>query len=105
MAKQVIYIFSALLSSVIAIPVGFIAYQQWKLNVDKYKRESNSTKLHINIVVKRFLRSVDINRVVDDKLYEELQEALALTDSYSEGIVTDWLFQVDPDTSAWLNLM
>ena len=98
--KQVIDIFSALLSPVIAISVGFIAYQQWKLNFDKEKRESNSNKLHIYIVVKRFLRSVDINRVVDDKLYEELQEALALTDAYSEGIVTDWLFQVDPDTSA-----
>jgi len=104
-AKQVIDIFSALLSPVIAISVGFIAYQQWKLNVDKEKRESNSNKLHIYIVVKRFLRSVDINRVVDDKLYEELQEALALADFYFDGIVTDWLFQVDSDASAWLNLM
>ena len=104
-AKQVIDIFSASLSPVIAISVGFIAYQQWKLNVDKEKRESNSNKLHIYIVVKRFLRSVDINRVVDDKLYEELQEALSLADFYFDGIVTDWLFQVDCDASAWLNLM
>jgi len=51
------------------------------------------------------LRSVDINRVVDDKLYEELREALALADFYFDGIVTDWLFQVDLDASAWLNLM
>ncbi|GAA66108.1 hypothetical protein [Pseudoalteromonas sp. BSi20429] len=51
------------------------------------------------------MRSVDINRVVDDKLYEEFQEALALADFYFDGIVTDWLFQVDSDASAWLNLM
>ncbi|WP_220491461.1 MULTISPECIES: hypothetical protein [unclassified Pseudoalteromonas] len=51
------------------------------------------------------MRSVDINHVVDDKLYEELQEALALADFYFDGIVTDWLFQVDSDASAWLNLM
>ncbi|MEI8623467.1 hypothetical protein P4S67_02660 [Pseudoalteromonas sp. B137] len=103
-AKQVIDTFSALLSPVIAISVGFIAYQQWKLNVDKEKRESNSNKLHIYIVVKRFLRSVDINHVVDDKLYEELQEALALADFYFDGIVTDWLFQVDSDASSLAKL-
>lgn len=103
-AKQIIDIFSALLSPVIAISVGFIAYQQWKLNVDKEKRESNSNKLKIYMVVKRFLQSVDNKRVVDTKLYEELQESIALADFYFDGIVTDWLFQVDCDATSWLNL-
>lgn len=103
--KQIIDIFSALLSPVIAISVGFIAYQQWKLNVDKDKREINSKKLQIYMVVKRFLRSVDTNRVVDKNLYEELQESIALADFYFDGIVTDWLFQVDCEASSWLDLM
>lgn len=102
--KQIIDIFSALLSPVIAISVGFIAYQQWKLNVGKEKRESNSNKLQIYMVVKRFLRSVDNNRVVDEKLYEELQESIALADFYFDGAVTDWLYQVDCDASCWLDL-
>ncbi len=102
--KQIIDIFSALLSPVIAISVGFIAYQQWKLNVDKEKRESNSNKLKVYMVVKRFLQSVDNNRVVDKKLYEELQEPIALADFYFDGIITDWLFQIDCDASSWLYL-
>jgi len=56
------------------------------------------------MVVKRFLQSVDNKRVVDKKLYEELQESIALADFYFDGIVTDWLFQVDCDASSWLNL-
>ena len=102
--KQIIDILSALLSPVIAISIGFIAYQQWKLNFDKEKRESNSNKLQIYMSVKRFLRSVDTSRVVEKKLYEELQESIALADFYFDGIVTDWLFQVDCDASCWLNL-
>lgn len=93
--KQIIEIFSALLSPVIAISVAYIAFQQWKLNANKEKRESNEHKLQIYTVVKRFLRNVDFKREVDEILYEELQESLALADFYFDGEVTDWLFQVD----------
>jgi hypothetical protein len=102
--KQIIDIFSALLSPVIAISVAFIAFQQWKLNANKEKRESNAHKLQIYMDVKRFLRSVDTTRNVDIKLYEELQESLALADFYFDGIVIDWLFEVDCAASCWLDL-
>ena len=102
--KQIIEIFSALLSPVIAISVAYIAFQQWKLNANKEKRESNSHKLQIYMVVKRFLRNVDMTREVDENLYEELQESLALADFYFDGLVTDWLFQVSCDSSCWLDL-
>ncbi|WP_028470049.1 hypothetical protein [Neptunomonas japonica] len=102
--KQIIDILSALLSPVIAISVAYIAYQQWKLNTNKEKRESNSQKLHIYMVLKRFLRAVDTSRSVDLILYEELQESLALADFYFNYAVTDWLFDVDCEASVWLDL-
>ncbi|MGL1166995.1 hypothetical protein ACSTLJ_00590, partial [Vibrio parahaemolyticus] len=49
--KQVIDIFSALLSPVIAVSVAYIAYQQWKLNVSKEKRDSKSERLQIYMAV------------------------------------------------------
>lgn len=99
--KQIIDIFSALLSPVIAISVAFIAFQQWKLNAIKERRESGQQKLQIYMVVKKFLIYVDVNRV----LYEELQEALASADFFFNDNVTDWLYEIDCASSACLNLV
>ena len=102
--KPIIDIFTALLSPVIAISVAYIAFQQWKLNANKEKREVNSQKLHIYMGVKRFLRYVDNNRTIKAELYDDLQESIALADFVFDEYVTNWLFDVDCASSAWLDL-
>ncbi|EPQ9952220.1 hypothetical protein ACUYO2_004223, partial [Vibrio vulnificus] len=101
--KQIIDIFSALLSPVIAVSVAYIAYQQWKLNVAKEKRDSKSERLQIYMAVQRLLRNTDNTRKVDPQLYENFQEALALADFYFDEGIIDWLTNVDSNASSWFN--
>ncbi|EHV2395441.1 hypothetical protein LG585_002166 [Vibrio parahaemolyticus] len=44
LVKQLVDIFSALLSPVIAVSVAYIAYQQWKLSAEKEKREQKADR-------------------------------------------------------------
>ncbi|MBQ4836021.1 hypothetical protein [Pseudoalteromonas luteoviolacea] len=101
--KQVIDIFTALLSPIIAISVAYIAYQQWKLNVAKEKRDLKSDRLKIYQSTQRLLRGIDNTHKVDLKVYEDFQESVALADFYFDEGVVDWLHNVDMEVSCWLN--
>ena len=102
--KPIIDLLSALTSPVVAITVVYIAYQQWQINASKASKETQKDKLEIYIVVKRFLRHVDSFRKVDQKLYNELQEAIALADFLFDADVTEWLFNVESEASCWLDI-
>ncbi len=103
LVKQLLDIFSALLSPVIAVSVSYIAYQQWKLSAEKEKREQKADRLKVYMSVQRLLRNTDSYRKVDSTLYEEFQEALALADFYFDSQLIDWLNEVDSNASSWFN--
>lgn len=101
--KPIIDLLSALTSPIVAITVVYIAYQQWKINASKASKDIQKEKLEIYMAVKRFLRHVDSFRKVDQKLYNELQEAIALADFLFDADVTEWLFNVEGEASCWLD--
>ena len=102
--KPMIDLLSALTSPFVAITVVYIAYQQWKINAAKASNEIKKEKLEIYMAVKRFLRNVDFFRQVDQKLYNEFQEATALADFLFDSDVTEWLFNVEIEASSWLDI-
>ena len=102
---EIIEMMTALLSPIVALTVTYIAYQQWKLNAAKEKREAGADRLKVYMVVKKFLESVDQSGAVDPKLYADLQESLALADFLFDSEVRDWLDGVDADASSWLDIM
>ena len=97
-------IFSSLTSPIVAIVVAYIAYQQWKVNYKKELRESNQHKLHVYLAVKRFLHSFDRTMEVDEKLYLEMQEALAISDFVFDEELNEWLSDIDDEASCWLDI-
>jgi len=101
--KPLIDLFTALLSPLVAIIVTYIAYQQWKINNSKEKREVKSEKLQVYLSAKRFLSKIDETRTVDESLYREFQEATALADFMFDETIIDWLADVNSDASSWLD--
>lgn len=101
--KPIIDLLSALTSPIVAITVAYIAYQQWKINAKKAFKETQKEKLEIYMAVKRFLHHFDTYQKIDQKLYSELHEAIALADFLFDKEVTDWLFNVDIEASSWLD--
>jgi hypothetical protein len=102
--KIIAAIFSSLTSPVVAIGVAYIAFQQWKVNSSKELRESNQHKIHVYLAVKKLLHSFDNTLKVDLKLYEEMQEALAIGDFIFDEKLNEWLLEVDSEAGCWLNI-
>jgi len=82
---------SSWLTPIIAIVAVYIAYQQYKTNSNRELRESKQEKLSVYKRVKLFLNSVDTTREISDKVYIELDEAIAEADFLFEEELTDWL--------------
>jgi len=101
--KIITGIFASLASPIVAIIVAYIAYQQWKVNSKKELRESNQHKLHVYLAVKRFLQSFDQKIEVDEKLYLEMQEALAISDFIFDEELNEWLNEIDCEATCWLD--
>lgn len=102
--QPIIDLLTALSSPVIAITVTYIAYQQWKINIHKASKEIQNEKLEIYMAVKRFLNHFDSYIEINQKLYEEFEEAIALAEFIFDSETNEWLSNVYLDAISWTDL-
>lgn len=100
--KPLLDLLNGLVSPVLASTVAYIAYQQWKTNDRKERRESRQEKLSIYKRVKTHMNYVDATREVRRDLYEEFREACAEADFVFPQELNNFLSEIDTNSLQWL---
>lgn len=100
--RPLVDLLTALLSPVLAATVAYIAYQQWKTNDKKEKRESRQEKLSIYKRVKTHMNYVNTTREVRRDLYEDFSEACAESDFIFPQELNDFLEEINRNSLWWL---
>jgi hypothetical protein len=101
--KPLIDLLNGLVSPFLAITVAYIAYQQWKTNQSREKRERREVKISIYKRVKSHLNYIDYKREIDPRLFEEFKQASAEADFVFSETVKEFLSDVESDSSQWLD--
>ena len=94
---------SALLTPIIAAVVAYIAYQQWRTDHRREKRESRASQLAVYRRAKALLRHVDYTREVDKELYSDFCDASAEADFLFPKGVREWLGEIESAAAQWLD--
>jgi len=81
----------ALLSPLVAIVVAYVAFQQWKTNLEREKRESRGAKLAVYRRVKLLLRDTLYTQTLNPNLYSDFCDACAEADFLFPEKLRGWL--------------
>ncbi|GMT47733.1 MAG: hypothetical protein IEMM0007_1299 [bacterium] len=101
--KPLIYLLNGLVGPVLAATVAYIAYQQWKTNDRKEKRETRGIKISIYKRIKSHLHYIDTTREVRKDLYEEFKQAYAEADFVFHKKLDEFLSEIDINSFQWLS--
>ena len=101
--KPLIDLLNGLVSPFLAVTVAYIAYQQWKTNQSREKREQREIQVSIYRRVKSHLNYIDYKREIDPGLFEEFKQASAEADFVFPEAVKEFLADVESDSSQWLD--
>ncbi|ATC95134.1 hypothetical protein [Pseudoalteromonas tunicata] len=96
-------ILNALVSPALATAVAYIAYQQWKTNDRREKREARATKIAIYKSVKKHLNYIDVLRSIDKSLHDDFQQAAAEAEFIFPEEITECLDKIDVYSLQWLS--
>ncbi len=101
---ETITLFQGLLTPMLAILTGYIAYQQYKINHRREKRESRQAKLSIYRKIKNFLNYFKREETIPADKYNEVKDAIAEADFLFTKDVLGWLEDFErafDDTYDW----
>ena len=101
--KPLTDLLNGLLSPILAATVVYIAFQQWKTNDSREKRESRSAKISIYKSVKSHLHHIDATREIRIELYENFRQAHAEADFVFPKELTEYLDDIDIYSSQWIS--
>ena len=100
--KPLLDLLNGFVGPILAGTVAYIAYQQWKTNDRKERRESRQEKLSIYRRVKTHMNYVDATREIRRDLYEEFKEACAEADFVFPHELNHFLTEIDGNSLQWL---
>jgi len=100
--KPLLDLLNGLVSPVLATTLAYIAYQQWKTNSRKERRESTKIDISIYGRIKSHLKYIDATREIRSDLYEGFEQACAEADFIFPKEVTKYLNRIDILSSQWL---
>ena len=100
--KPLIDLLNGLFTPILAIVVAYIAYQQWKTNDRKEKREFREVKISIYKRVKSHLDYTWTTREIKIDLYEDFKFAYAEANFIFPKELNDFLSQINTMSLCWV---